>query len=248
MGNLDVCDLSLDIPARHLLKGVTFHAAPGDCIAIMGPSGSGKTSLLNCLSGVTPSTSGSVCVNGVELSRLDASARAAFRLKHMGLVFQFGELLPELTVIENVSLPLRLLGVDRATAERRAVEWLARVGIADRSTGHPDTLAGGELQRAGIARALSHAPSLILADEPTGALDEANARSIASLLIDTAKASKAVLVVATHDPVVAQQADRILQLREGRVRPVLAPGRNGDQTGPDNLQDGMTPSTATVQR
>lgn len=247
MGDLEVYDLSLVIPGRHLLKDLALQAAPGESIAIMGPSGSGKTSLLNCLSGITTPTSGSIFFEGVELTRLRASARAAVRLKYIGLVFQFGELLPELTIIENVSLPLRLLGVDRAKAERRAIEWLARVGLSSHGSKHPNSLSGGELQRAGVARALSHSPSLVLADEPTGALDEVNAMSITSLLIDSTKETRAVLVVATHDPAVAQRADRVLELRDGHLRDVPTIGRKDEPADTVDRPGRLSPTAASMQ-
>jgi putative ABC transport system ATP-binding protein len=226
MSHLEVRDLTLDVPGRRLFDGITFAAEPGECIAIMGPSGSGKTSLLNCLCGITTPTAGSVIIDGVDVPGLGITPRSAFRLKHIGLVFQFGELLPELTVVENVSLPLRLLGVGREEAERRAAGWLARLGIGDLAVQHPDRLSGGEAQRAGIARALAHGPALVLADEPTGALDEANAAQVARLLLGIAKETGATVIVATHDPLVATQADRVLRLRDGQLLSAHTPPRN----------------------
>lgn len=242
MSQLDVHGLTLDVPGRRLFDGITFTAEPGEFIAIMGPSGSGKTSLLNCLCGIAAPTAGSVIIDGVEVTRLGSTARAAFRLKHVGLVFQFGELLPELTVVENVSLPLRLLGVGREEAERRATDWLIRLGIGPHGGQHPDRLSGGEIQRAGIARALAHAPTLVLADEPTGALDEANASRIAGLLLTTAKETGTTVIVATHDPLVAARADRVLRLRDGQLIPSTAAATN-DTHRPDRLEPLIAAST-----
>lgn len=219
MGQLEISDLSLDVPGRRLLDRVGFDAEPGECLAVMGPSGSGKTSLLNCLCGITTPTSGSVTVDETELTGLGLSKRTAFRLRRIGMVFQYGELLPELTVLENVALPLRLMGSSRDEAERRAFEWLDRLGLEERSGAHPDVLSGGEVQRIGIARALAHQPRLVLADEPTGALDEANSELVVGLLVGIAKESDATVVVATHDPLVASRADRVLRLLEGRLIP-----------------------------
>lgn len=217
MARLEVIGLSLEVPGRRLLDNVDFAADAGACVAIMGPSGAGKTSLLNCLSGITLPTSGSVSLDGVEVTSLKLSERSAFRLRRIGVVFQFGELLPELTVLENVALPPRLLGVARREAEERAAAWLDRLGLAGRGDTKPDVLSGGETQRVAIARALVHEPSLVLADEPTGALDEANTRHVAGLLVEMAKVVGATVIVATHDPFVASMADRTLRLREGRL-------------------------------
>lgn len=128
--------------------------------------------------------------------------------------------MPELTTLGNVALPLRLLGVSRAEAERRASEWLKRVGVSEHGGSHPDRLSGGEIQRVAIARALVHGPCLILADEPTGALDEENTSRIAKLLVDTAKGLGATVVVATHDPLVASKADVVLRLHKGVLTPI----------------------------
>jgi ABC-type lipoprotein export system ATPase subunit len=222
MSQLEVVDLSLVVPGRKLLHGVTFRADAGVCVALMGPSGSGKTSLLNCLSGITTPTSGTVRVGDVEVTRLGSSKRAEFRLQQVGMVFQFGELLPELTVVENVALPLRLVNVARADAEQRATQLLDRLGLQGRGSAHPNVLSGGETQRVGIARALVHTPRLVLADEPTGALDEANATQIGDLLVGTAKQLGATVVIATHDPLVAARADYVLRLRDGQVVPDAA--------------------------
>ena len=220
MNLLEVSGLSLDVPGRRLLHDVNLAAPAGECLGVVGPSGSGKTSLLNCLCGIARPTSGSVLVDGVELTRLGLSEQTAFRLRRVGMVFQFGELLPELTALENVALPLRLLGVSRSEAERRARAWLDRLGLAGRGEAHPNVLSGGEVQRAGIARALAHEPRLVLADEPTGALDEGHSAHIAGLLVGTAKELGATVIVATHDPLVASKADRVLRLHDGRLMPV----------------------------
>ncbi len=214
---LEVSDLSLDVPGRRLLDGASVEAEAGECLAVMGPSGSGKTSLLNCLCGIMTPTSGSVWVNGTEVTGLKPSKRATFRLQQVGLVFQFGELLPELTARENIALPLRLQGISREEAEKRASEWLERLYLAERGEAHPDALSGGEIQRVAIARAMVHEPRLILADEPTGALDEDNTIRIVGMLVGAAKELGATVVITTHDPLVASRADRVLRLRDGRL-------------------------------
>lgn len=226
---LHVAGLSFDVPGRRLLDGVAFSARSGECLAVVGPSGSGKTSLLNCLSGIYAPSHGSVKIEGTDLTTLASSKRSAFRLRHVGMVFQFGELLPELSASENVSLPLRFMGVARREAERRAAEWLARVGLAGRERDHPDVLSGGETLRVAVARALIHAPGLILADEPTGALDEENTKQVVDLLARASTETGATVVVATHDPLVASRADRVLRLRGGRLS---SANRPESPTGP----------------
>jgi putative ABC transport system ATP-binding protein len=223
---LEVSDLSLHVPGRRLLADVSFTAEAGECLAIMGPSGAGKTSLLNCLCGIATPASGSVRVDGVDLTGLGMSGRSAFRLRRVGLVFQFGELLPELSALENVALPLRLMRVARSEAERRAEAWLEQLGLGGQGGAHPDTLSGGEIQRVGIARALAHEPKLVLADEPTGALDEANTALIAELLLGAAKELGAAVAVVTHDPLVASKADRVFRLHEGHLVPVEQRGHS----------------------
>lgn len=229
MGRLIVKNLSLDVPGRQLLDEIDFEAEAGECTAIVGPSGSGKTSLLNCMSGITKPTTGSVWIGETQLTALKMAKRSSFRLRHMGMIFQFGELLPELTALENVALPLRLMGTERSVAERQAAEWLKRLGL-DREElhlAHPDALSGGEVQRVGVARALAHEPSLVLADEPTGSLDEENTSLIVGLLSKMAKELGATILLVTHDAAVASKADRTLRLSDGQL--TLAEGM--DRTG-----------------
>jgi putative ABC transport system ATP-binding protein len=183
----------------------------------MGPSGSGKSTLLNCLAGIFLPSSGQVVIDGSTVTAMSVSARARLRLRRVGIVFQFGELLPELTVLENVALPLRLQGRGARVADGGARAMLERLGVAGHAAKHPTELSGGEVQRVGIARALVHEPSLVLADEPTGALDEDNAGLITGLLIGVARELGAAVVVATHDPTVAACANRVFRLRAGRL-------------------------------
>ncbi|MCL4232753.1 MAG: ABC transporter ATP-binding protein [Dehalococcoidia bacterium] len=209
MRGLRVAGLALTVPHRTLWSGVTLSLEPGESLAIMGPSGSGKTSLLHCLCGIRRPNGGTIILDGVEVTRLGASAMATLRRDRIGMVFQFGELLPELTVEENVQLPLRLAGLGRQEAARRASEALARAGLTDVGPGRTNVLSGGEVQRVAIARAIAKSPALLLADEPTGALDEANGMLVAQLLFGLAREVGAVVVVATHNPKVARLADRI---------------------------------------
>ncbi len=214
---LDVRDLSYSIPGRQLLNSLQFFMSAGESVAIMGPSGSGKSTLLNCLAGITLPSGGRVSIEGKDVTTLTVSQRAKFRLRHIGVVFQSGELLPELTVLENVAIPLQLQGRKARDAAQTARDMLARLDVAGHADKHPVALSGGEVQRVGIARALAHSPAVALADEPTGAVDEANAAMIADLLISSARDLGAAAVIATHDANVAERADRNFELRSGRL-------------------------------
>lgn len=214
---LHVCDVVLRYGSRAVLDGVDLRLEEGTATAIMGPSGSGKTSLLHCIAGIIQPDSGTVGVGGVDIAAMSASARARFRLEHVGIVFQFGELLPELTVGENVALPLRMLGRPARESGDRALTALCAVGIDSLDRRHPGEISGGEIQRAAIARAIVARPQILLADEPTGALDEENIESVARLITAQAHELGAVVIMATHNPAVARFADRVFRLRAGRL-------------------------------
>lgn len=180
----------------------------------MGPSGSGKTTLLHCLAGLHRPNDGDISLDGQRISALSERERARYRLTHVGMVFQFGELLSELSVRENVELPLRLRGVHDDEAVDRTLD---RLGLSERRNSWPDELSGGEVQRAAIARAVVGQPALVLADEPTGALDEDLSVTVCELLLEMTRSLRAMLVVATHDPAVAARMDRTLRLRRGKL-------------------------------
>lgn len=208
--------LRVDLGGRLVLDGADLDVASGGAVAVMGPSGSGKTTLLHCLAGLRVPDDGEVVVVGEVVSAMGAGRRARFRLGRVGMVFQFGELLEELTVAENVALPLRLRG---EPGRERVAAVLAAVGLGDRAGSMPGELSGGEVQRAAIARAVAGRPRLLLADEPTGALDEDLSQAVAELLVATARAVDAVLVVATHDPIVAGVIGSTVRLRRGKLEP-----------------------------
>jgi putative ABC transport system ATP-binding protein len=202
---------------RMVLDALSLRLEEGTSAAIMGPSGSGKTSLLHCIAGILRPDSGIIRVGDFDIAAAAASTRARFRLEHIGIVFQFGELLPELTVGENVGLPLRLLGRPAREARTRSLAALRSVGIDSLEGRHPGELSGGEYQRAAIARAIVTRPRLLLADEPTGALDEQNVEAVARLIMAQAREIGATVIVATHNPAVARLADRIFRLRGGQL-------------------------------
>ena len=201
---------------RTVLSGIDLELAPGDYVAVMGESGSGKSTLLNLIAGLDRPDSGSIALDGVELTPLDDDELTALRRVQMGFVFQAFHVLPYLTIGQNVALPLSLLGDYDATAARKVATMLAAVGLADRAASMPRELSGGELQRVAIARALVHGPRLVLADEPTGNLDSESADQVLRLLRDRVKANRAAGILVTHSRAAAQTADRILLLtREG---------------------------------
>ncbi|WP_344047549.1 ABC transporter ATP-binding protein [Nocardioides panacihumi] len=201
--------------ARPVLGPVDLSIPAGSRLALVGPSGSGKSTLLQVLAGIQQPTAGSVEFAGAPFGSLDQDARARIRLARFGLVFQFAELVPELDLAENVELPLRILG--RRVERARIAELLDRLGIARVAKRVPSQVSGGERQRAAIARAMVHDPAVVLADEPTGALDGENGRAVLALLLECSNEAGATLVVVTHDQSVADRLDRVVELRDGRV-------------------------------
>ena len=204
------------------LADVTLTVAAGEVAAVMGPSGSGKSTLLNLVAGLDKPTSGAVTVAGLRIDTLGETALARFRARHVGIIFQFFNLLDDLTVADNVLLPAQLAGASRRAARTQAAELLGRLGIADHRDDYPARLSGGQRQRVAIARALVNSPELLLADEPTGALDTATGQEIGQLLRELNAAGQ-TLVLVTHDPALAQRyAARTLQLVDGHLVPVDA--------------------------
>jgi len=199
------------------LRHVNLAIAAGERVAVMGPSGSGKSTLLNLVCGLDEPTSGSVKVEGVELSGLDDDARTRLRREKIGMIFQTFNLLPTLTAGENVALPLRLQGLSKHEAERRAISMLERVGLKDRAVHRPDELSGGERQRVAIARAVIFEPPLLLADEPTGNLDSATGEEILRLLDDLYLQYESTLILVTHNAEAARHCGRIVSLHDGQI-------------------------------
>jgi putative ABC transport system ATP-binding protein len=198
-----------------VLREVDLQIRAGERVAITGPSGSGKTSLLLLLSGLERPAAGRIVVAGTELATLDADALADLRRDRIGIVFQSFHLLPSLSALDNVALPLQMAGEVQAHA--RAREQLKRVGLAERMHHYPSQLSGGEQQRVAIARALTHRPALLLADEPTGNLDDHTGESIRELLFALNREAGTTLVLVTHDPVFAGRCERTLRLHDGRL-------------------------------
>jgi putative ABC transport system ATP-binding protein len=202
-----------------LFENLDLEVAAGELVAIVGESGAGKSTLLNALAGLDRADAGSIAIDGTEVGDLDEDALARWRRIHVGFVFQQFHLLPYLSVGENVALPLLLNGVRAAARAHRATELLARMGLGGREDRKPGTLSGGEMQRVAIARAVAHRPKLVLADEPTGNLDEANAGEALALLREAVKGEGAAGLLVTHSETAAAVADRILRLSGRRLAP-----------------------------
>ncbi|MFD6247235.1 ABC transporter ATP-binding protein [Streptomyces roseolus] len=200
------------------LSGADFALRAGEVVAVMGPSGSGKSTLLHCLAGIVRPDAGTLTYDGRDLTALSDSARSALRRTDFGFVFQFGQLVPELSCVENVALPLRLNGEKRKAAEARATEWLARLEVDDTAAKRPGEISGGQGQRVAVARALVTAPRVIFADEPTGALDSLNGERVMRLLTDASRDTGAAVVLVTHEARVAAWSDREVVVRDGAVR------------------------------
>jgi putative ABC transport system ATP-binding protein len=202
---------------REILRGIDLDIEAGEQIALLGQSGSGKSTLLHLLGGLDTPSSGRILFDGVDLAGLGEPARSLWRRRHVGFIYQFFNLIPTLTVLENVLLPLELNGVAEASARETALDLLAEVGLENRADSWPDRLSGGEQQRVAIVRALIHQPQLVLADEPTGNLDHATGEQALDLLDSLVRAQGRTLILVTHSAEVARRADRIVRLADGRL-------------------------------
>ena len=209
---------------RSVLSGVNADVYSGEFVALAGPSGSGKTTLLNLVSGIDTPTGGDVIIDSVPITALSEKRRTLFRRKNIGFVFQFFNLIPTLSVGENLLLPLQLNRFDKNRSRARVAELLERVGLGDRADSYPDRLSGGEKQRVAIARALAHDPALILADEPTGNLDADTGMAIMLLLNELVRSSGKTMIAVSHSDTVIGMADRALTIRDGQIANMA--GRN----------------------
>jgi len=202
---------------RHVLNQVNYSFQEGEFVVLLGRSGSGKSTLLNLISGIDRPSSGDVGIQGTVVTQLSERDRTLFRRDHIGFVFQFFNLIPTLTVLENVTLPQELAGRAQRDVEAAAMSLLERVDLADRRGTFPDRLSGGEQQRVAIARALIHDPMLVLTDEPTGNLDEETGQLVLDLLLDLTRTAGKTLLMATHNPDITPFANRILELHDGHL-------------------------------
>jgi putative ABC transport system ATP-binding protein len=199
------------------LKGVSLDIAPGEVVGVMGPSGCGKTTLLNTLSGLDNVTSGKVYIEGKDLASMNDNARTDYRARRMGFVFQVYNLLPVLSAVENVELPLLVSGMRPRHAREKSMEALRTVGLLEWAGHRPAELSGGQRQRVTIARSLVNDPAIVWADEPTGALDSKTANDILDLMLDLNAQKGLTIVIVTHDPSVGRACQRIVQMRDGEI-------------------------------
>jgi putative ABC transport system ATP-binding protein len=200
------------------LAGASVRINAGEVVAVMGPSGSGKSTLLHCIAGIVPADSGRVLYQGRNMSTMSDRDRSSLRRGEFGFVFQFGQLVPELTCLENVALPMRLDGAKRKLAEARAAQWLERLEIAEVARKLPGDVSGGQGQRVAVARALVTEPRVVFADEPTGALDSLNGERVMRLFTTAARETGAAIVLVTHEPRVAAYSEREVVVRDGVAR------------------------------
>jgi putative ABC transport system ATP-binding protein len=199
------------------LRGISLTLHQGEFMVVMGPSGSGKTTLLNIIGTLDKPTSGRALIDGEDIARMNDGQLTKLRRHKIGFVFQFHNLIPVLSALENVQLPLLTSGVKHGPAEDRANELLDRVGLKDRTQHLPDELSGGEQQRVAIARALANHPRIVLADEPTGDLDSQTGSEVVKIMYSLTKQEQTAVVVVTHDPIIAEKADRLVEMRDGRI-------------------------------
>ncbi len=214
---LEAEDLSKHFGSTVALDGLSLRISGGEVVAVLGPSGSGKSTLLLCLAGVLLPDAGDVRYRGRSLVAVSDTVRTRLRRDEFGFVFQFGQLVPELTAADNVSLPLRLAGLRRGDAVGRAKEFLASLGVEEVANKRAGEMSGGQAQRVAVARALVTRPRVIFADEPTGSLDSTNGELVMELLVSTARRQASTVVIVTHEPQVAAYADREIVVRDGRL-------------------------------
>ncbi len=210
-------DLPLGAETVHILRGISLEIYKGERVGIIGPSGSGKTTLLGLMGGLDTPTSGSIEIDGIDISRLSESRLTEVRNEKIGFVFQFFNLVPTLTALENVALPIEFARKPQFHPRRRAAELLDLLGLKDRLHHRPNQLSGGQQQRVAIARALANNPPLLLADEPTGNLDTESGKVVLKALQDVQRETGTTVIVVTHDPRIANQMDRVLTLLDGQL-------------------------------
>ena len=219
---LELRDITKSFPQQRVLEGISLTVSDGESVAIMGPSGSGKSTLLHCMSGVLVPDQGEVLFDGQDVSAMTDAERSRLRLEHFGFIFQDGQLLPELTATENVALPQIMRGVPRSQAHDEAIDMLTRLGLGAYVDRYPGQLSGGQGQRVAIARALAGPPSVVFADEPTAALDQATGHEVMQQIVAVCQKFGVALVVVTHDPKIADWCSCRVEIRDGLIHSEVA--------------------------
>ena len=219
---LELGDITKSFPQQRVLEGISLTVGDGESVAIMGPSGSGKSTLLHCMSGVLVPDQGEVLFDGRDVAAISDAERSRLRLEHFGFIFQDGQLLPELTATENVALPQIMRGVPRSQAHDEAIDMLTRLGLGAYVDRYPGQLSGGQGQRVAIARALAGPPSVVFADEPTAALDQATGHEVMQQIVAVCQKFGVALVVVTHDPKIADWCSRRVEIRDGLIHSEVA--------------------------
>ena len=229
---IDVRNITKSFGSLQVLKGIDLHIDKGEIVSIVGPSGAGKTTLLQIIGTLDRPDSGSVCVDAIDTTTLSQKALRDFRNRHLGFVFQFHQLLPEFTALENIMIPAFIAGTSRQSAKTRATELLSFLGLADRAHHKPAELSGGEKQRIAVARALMNNPAVILADEPSGSLDTQNKQELHQLFFDLRNQYGQTFVIVTHDEQLATITDRTIHMRDGLLESPTLPTEPTEPTLP----------------
>lgn len=223
---IEIRNINKSYDSLQVLKGISLDIVPGEVVSIVGPSGAGKTTLLQIIGSLDRPNSGQVKYDNTDIFSLKDAQLARFRNENIGFVFQFHQLLPEFTLLENVAMPALIGGVKRTDAYKRAKELIAYLGLKDRENHRPAELSGGERQRAAVARALINKPKVVLADEPSGSLDSKNRQELHKLFFDLRRDMNQTFVIVTHDESLANDCDRIVQMRDGQIINIIKKSNN----------------------